>query len=432
MGFGDANISAIINTLGLSDNAAQIPGWQKRLKQGAYTGPEGERIVFQFVDLQRTIQKRTTTFEFNGIDGKFVQDNGHDEGVYPLMCYFTGDDHDRIATAFEGLLTERGRGKLEHPMYGTIDVVPTGTIERQNLMVSAANQTTIMVTFSSTLADIYQQFATVPKSKITQTNEGFDIAAAAQFESDVDLSDPVSQAKMASDVLQVLQDSAQTIRNISNGIASAQRDYDNQARKITQSIDTLVTAPANLASQIIELIKSPARTIADIESKLAGYEFFSRDRENQLSDVKDNNAVALNNLVFLSATNASVVSANSQDFVNRPDALETALNVNRISDSNSAILDALFVDTGFIDTGGMYQASQKAVSQIIGKLVSDSFDLLVERIVYLQRDRNMVDVCSQFYGEVTDQALQRFIDTNRIGGEEMYILKRGRKISYYA
>ena len=289
-----------------------------------------------------------------------------------------------------------------------------------------------MVTFSSTLADIYPQFATVPKSKITQTNDGFDVAAAAQFENDVDLSDPVSQAKMANDVLQLLQDSAQTVRNISNGIATAQREYDNQARKITQSIDTLVTAPSNLASQIIELIKSPARTVADVRNKLAGYEFFSEDRKRKLNNVNDFNSVALNNLVFLSATNAGVVGANVQEFVNRPDALETALNVNRINENNSATLDELFVRTGFVDTGGAYQANQKSVSEITGKLVSDSFDLLIERIVYLNRDRSTVDVCAQFYGNVEDQTLQRFIDTNRIGGEEIYILKRGRKISYYA
>jgi len=256
MGFGDAVVGAIKNALGLDEGGADIPGWQKRLKEAAYTGPEGTRIVFQYVDLKRSINLRNKIFRFNGINGKFIQSNGHDEGDYPIVAFFTGDDQDRLGTAFEGLLTEPGRGKLEHPMYGTFDVVPTGQIQRENLMVNAANQTAIMVTLSTTLADVYPEFGAVPKNTIDQTLGAWDVGAAAAFETTVDLNDPVGQALMGNSVGKALTKSAQTIRAVSGGLASAQRAYDNQARKITESIDTLVTAPANLAGQLIDLVKS--------------------------------------------------------------------------------------------------------------------------------------------------------------------------------
>lgn len=432
MGFGDAVTNAIKNALGVDELGAEIPGWQKRLKTAAYTGPSGNRIEFQFVDLKRTIGLRRAVFRFNGINGRYIQSNGHDEGDYPMVCFFTGDDQDRIGTAFEGLLTEDGPGRLEHPMYGTFDVVPMGTIERENLMVSAANQTVINVTLSSTLANVYPEFGAVPKNTITQTIAGWEVAAAEQFASDVNLEDPLAQTLMANSVSDVLISSAATIRKASEGLAAAQRAYDNQARKITQSINTLVTAPANLGGQLIELLKSTVTPLIDLHTLLSGYAFFSSSRINNLDDVKSNNEIALTNLILSCATNAAVQAANTQEFKNRPDALDAANNISELNDVNSAALDTLFSETGFTDTGDGYHANQKAVSELLGKLVSDSFDLLRERVIYLETDKATVDLCGSLYGDVSDSVLQAFMDNNRIGGDEIYLLERGRRISYYA
>ena len=432
MGFGDAILGSIKNALGLNENETATPGWQKRLKEAAYTGPEGQRIVFQYVDLKRKIEKRTRVFQFNGINGKYIQDNGHDDGEYPMVAFFTGDDQDRIATAFEGLLTETGRGKLEHPMYGTFDVVPTGSIDRENLMVSAANQTVIRVNFSSTLADVYPEFNAFPKNKITQTIEGWDVAAAAEFASTVDTQNPVAAAKMVNDVNKAITKASQTIRAASEGLAEAQLAYDNQARKLTQSLNTIVNAPQNLANQIIQLLKSPARTGLGFLQSLNGYTAFSASQTSGFSSVSGSNEVSLNNLLIICATNAAALSANEATFTNRPDALEAAQSIIALNAANSASLDELFVDTGYTDPGATYQANQQTVSEITGKLVSDSFELLNEKVIVLEKSRSLVDVCSELYGNVDDLTLQQFIDNNRIGGSEIFLLERGRRIVYYS
>ena len=103
-----------------------------------------------------------------------------------------------------------------------------------------------------------------------------------------------------------------------------------------------------------------------------------------------------------------------------------------INEANSAALDELFVNTDFADIGATYQINQKAVAELTGKLVSDSFNLLTERVIYLDRSRSPIDVCSEVYQDVSEETLQRFLNNNLIGGDEFYLLERGRRISYYA
>jgi prophage DNA circulation protein len=432
MGLGDAIVSAVKDTLGLGGDDSTIPGWQQRLKEAAYTSPGGTRIVFQYVDLKRSTKKRTARFQFNGINGAYIQDNGNDEGVYPIVALFTGDDNDRLGTAFEVACLETGRGKLEHPMYGTFDVVPTGTIERSNAMVEEANQTRVMVTFSSTLAEVYPDFSGIPKSQIGQTIAGWDVASAAEFAGNVDLNDPIGQALMGNSVVKGIDKAAQTVRAASNGIAGAQRAFDNQARQLTESLDTLLNAPQDLATQMINLIKSPAGFAEDIGAMLAGYFSFSASLSAGFGDTDNPNDVALNNLMMSCATNATVLSANEIPFKNRADALDTAQNIITLNNANNAALDDLFREQSFLDPGAGFQLNQRAVSQITGRLISDSFGLLPERVIYLQRDRSIVDLCGELYGSVDDSVLQNLIDTNRIGGEELYVVPRGRRIVYYA
>jgi hypothetical protein len=431
MGIGDAIVGAVTSVF--ADEAAierPVAEWELRLKEAAYISPGGTRIAFQYVDLSRVIERRTAIFQFAGLDGKYVQDNGHDDGTYPMLAFFSGDNHDQFATAFERALIERGRGRLEHPMYGTQDVVPTGSITRTNQMVQAANQTTVAVTFSATLANVYPDLLAIPSSQATRILDGWDASVAATFAERVDLDDPVDQSNMAQSVLNALDVSAKTVREISKELASAQLEYDERARAITESIDTLVNAPQNLGFQLIQLIKSPARTAISIESKISGFVDFC---EALLStDTEDENRVALKNLLVTAGTGAAADSANSTEFQSRPQALGAAEDLIALNASNNAGLDEVFTAFAYVDTGDGFKLNEEAVARISGRLVVDAFELLPERAVVLNTARNFIELCSELYGNVEDTTLQRFIDTNSIAGDEFYMLERGRRIVYYA
>ena len=114
--------------------------WNDRIREAAYTSPSGERLTFGYENVSKKIDKKTTGFEFPDADGTFVQDLGHSGRKYPLRVFFWGSDYDQEADAFEAALLERGTGKLEHPIYGTVDVVPFGTITRRDDLKTGATR----------------------------------------------------------------------------------------------------------------------------------------------------------------------------------------------------------------------------------------------------------------------------------------------------
>jgi hypothetical protein len=83
-----------------------------------------------------------------------------------------------------------------------------------------------------------------------------------------------------------------------------------------------------------------------------------------------------------------------------------------------------------VDTGEAYQALKEATSLAVGRLVQQSFSLVPERSITLDRNRTIVDVAAQLYGQV-DSRLDFLIETNKLTGSEILELPRGRKIVYY-
>ncbi len=82
--------------------------WNDRLREAAYTSPDGTRLTFHYENVSRTFDKKTSSFEFPDADGTYIQDTGHSGRRYPMRLFFWGDDYDIDAEAFDALLRERG------------------------------------------------------------------------------------------------------------------------------------------------------------------------------------------------------------------------------------------------------------------------------------------------------------------------------------
>jgi hypothetical protein len=126
----------------------------------------------------------------------------------------------------------------------------------------------------------------------------------------------------------------------------------------------------------------------------------------------------------------SVVSVINNQFSTKTDALSAAVAVLDQLDGVTQWRDANFAALLEIDTGGAYQKLQEAVALTAGFLVEISFTLKQERRVILTRDRTIIDLVAEFYGEVDDR-LDFFIDSNSLTGSEILEVPRGREIVYY-
>src|SRR5690606_4515455 len=349
-------VDAAAGLLGLDG----VASWEDRLQEAAYTSPGGTRIRFIYEDVGRATSKRTTAFEFPGVNDAYVQDNGHGSRRYPLRCIFTGNHCDKLATAFEAALLERGKGKLEHPLYGTFDVVPFGDINRRDDLKSAANQAIVEVTFWTTVDAVYPSGDGNPRSEILAALDGFDLAAAQQFTA-ADLASALQQVNLKSTIRKTLRQVSATLQSVADSVESVNREFRDLQSLVNFGLDVLVGQPLLLAQQIANLITAPARALAGIRSRLDAYRNLlnqllgnsrssSADRALSANHrIKAQNDFRVADLSASSAVAGSVLSVLENEFTTKTEAIEAANEIAEQLDILSQWREQRFEELELID-----------------------------------------------------------------------------------
>lgn len=403
--------------------------WQDRLKEAAYTAPSGTRQTFAFEDVRRQFNKKTTGFEFPDSNQTYVQDNGRTDFKFPLRLFFSGPDHDLEAEAFEGLLSERGVGRLEHPMYGASDVVPFGTITRRDDLATAANQTVIEVTFWKSTRTAFPTTQQDPASEVSQAVDEFNQAVAGAFSGGVSLDNSVEQTTFKNSYLKTLDAAASALRPVAETLDSVDAQFNAIVDSINIGIDTLVGDPLTLALQTTQLIQAPAIALANVQTKLTVYASLANSIIGADTPTSENglqNAKLYANLYVSGA----VLSVLNGQFDTKPQALSAAEQVLTLFSDVSKWIEDGYLTIGALDTGAEYQQLQEAVALAAGFLVELSFDLREERRLVLTRNRTIIDLVAELYGSVDDQ-LDFFIVSNNLTPSEILELPQGREVVYY-
>ena len=411
--------------------------WQDRINEAAYTSPSGERIIFNYENVSKSVDKKTTGFNFPDANGTYVQDMGHSGRRYPLQVIFWGDDYDEEAKFFERLLLERGVGRLEHPVYGTIDVVPFGTITQRDELKTAANQAIIEVTFWETIGLIYPASQADPASNVLSAVDEYNDAAASEFDLDTDLDSAVEQSTFKNSYQALLSGAKSGLQSIAETQADVEKQFNAINDSINNGIDVLISQPLTLASQTMQFLQAPGRALTNIRARLDGY----RDLANSLisgddsvaspgTDSRNSNDFHTKDLYASTYVTGSIISVVNNKFETKTEALEAA---EFILDQFTDVLtwrDDNFESLDQIDIGSAYQQLQEAVALTAGFLVEISFNLKQERRIILDRPRVLIDLVAELYGTVDNQ-IDFFINSNQLSGSEILDLPAGREIVYY-
>jgi len=457
MGF----IDDLKQAVGFGGTTEVEPGWSTRLKKASYKSPSGEEIEYEYENVSVNGRNKTSAFEFADADGTYVQHKGTSSRVFPLRMFFSGNNCDLLADIFEAMIRERGVGKLEHPRYGVIDVVPFGRWRRTDNLVNNANQVIFDVTWFKTIGIIYPTTEGDPQSATLAAIEAFDLASAEQFAGQVDIDSASELAafkdkydalvKKASNVLRVISEKQQKISN----------QFDDVVDSINAGIDVLVADPLTLAFQTKILLGAPGRALSLIKDRLEAYKNLAGDIFSGPdaiatpvfdgpgspgnpgfgpgNDSQSPNAFHLNNLFVTGAVTGQIISVVFNEFENSTDAIEAADEVLDLWDQTTewqdtnyeSIGDTTFSTLGNTDTGEGYQQLQKAVAIITGFLIDVSFTLKQERVYKLDRARTIIDVAAELYQDVGDATLDAIIENNSLTGDEIIELPKGKEIVYY-
>lgn len=444
--------------------------WRDRLKDGVYTSPVTKtQIKFDFTDVSRGFDIRGTAFDFPGVNDSYVQQSGYSSRKYPLVCYFGGKNCDINATAFEATLLEPGIGKLQHPIYGTIPVIPFGAVERNDALATASNQSVVTVTFWTTVAAIYPSSQSNAQNEFANALAAFNAAAAAQFSSGAPNLSKIGDALAAiATIKKFLKKVRGALAKVSDSVASIRKAEGAAFAAINGGMDVLIGQPLQLALQISNLIQAPGKALTGLESRLDAYAALadtifgdsSANPGRALSagsvllahQTQVANDFHISSLFALSAVSGTLVSAMSQPISSGSQGLSPAASTfstrSQVVAAAAAVLDQFdaliawrdqgYADLGTvntdanfqIDTGEAYQALQAAVALTAGYLVNASFSLIPERAIVLTRPRTIIDLAAELYGSVDDK-LDLLISTNNLSGDEILELPKGRRVVYY-
>ena len=407
--------------------------WDDRIREAAYTSPSGIRVVFSYEDVRKTVDKKTTGFEFPDADGTFVQDLGHSGRRYPLRVFFSGGDYDQESDLFESALLERGVGKLEHPIYGTVDVVPFGTITRRDDLKTAANQSITEVTFWETIGLIYPSAQTDPAAAVLTAVDEFNIAEAGEFEEVIDLDTAVERVTFKNSYQALLDGAVNGLQAIANTQDDVRTQFDAIVDSINQGIDVLVADPLTLAAQTTIALQSPARALTNIQARLSAYADLADSiisGDDAVVNPGESNLFHTNDLYASTYVTGSIVSVVNNEFTTKTEALDAAEAILTQLEGVTDWRDENFQSLEEVDTGGAYQQLQEAVALTAGFLVEISFTLKQERRIILDRDRTIIDLAAEIYGSIDDQ-LDFLINSNDLTGSEILELPKGREIVYY-
>ena len=413
-------------------------GWQDRLKEAAYTTPSGQRLTFLYENVSKGFDKKTSSFDFPDAPGTFVQDNGKTSRRLPLRVIFSGDDYDLEATAFEDGLAESGPGKLEHPIYGAIDVVPFGSINRKDNLKTAANQAIIEVTFWETIDLLFPSGQVEPAAEVLAAVAEYNEAAAAQFEEVIEVETAVERATLKSRYQQVLDRARSALQAIADAQDAVREQFNAIYDSITAAIDTLIGTPLTLASQTAIFLQAPGRALVSIRARLDAYTNLANTLITGESAVRTpgNDSQAANDFknddLFASTIiTGAIVSVVNNEFQTKTEALGATQEILALEAAVTAWRDANLESLSLIDTGSAYQQLQEAVAITAGFLVEISFSLKQERSLILDRDRTVIDLVAELHGTTDDDTLNFFINSNDLTGSEILELPKGKEVVYF-
>lgn len=390
--------------------------WEDRQLSPAYTPAGGARMPFDCDEVAVTRDLRGTAYEFQHVDGALIQRTGLGARRYPVRAIFHGPDHDTLAAAFFAGVCSAPTGKLEHPLYGVVDVTPFGPISRRNALVEDAAVSYVEIEMWDTLGATYpaEQVDTVAATRAAV--DAVNTAAAETFGAEAPTGLPGYKARY----LSTLDAIRSTMAPLVAAEDAARRTVDAVYVSINRGVDVLLGDPLTLAFQTIALIKTPAQAVSALSDRLRAYRDLAASMFGGASDP------VTADLIATAATSSQITAALSAEYKTRPGAVQAA----------EAVLVAMDELAAWRETntpaGGTAQAQaiQTAANLAAAALLEISYTLAQERAIYLTRPRTPIDLAAELYGARAD-GLDVLITSNALTWPELLEIPRGRRVVYY-
>ena len=411
--------------------------WADRLQSCTYTSPSGAEFTLAYEDVKRTLKKKTTVFEFVSSDDVYVQDNFVGAKSYPMVVYFSGEDHDLQANDFFEGLSEQGAGKLQHPIYGLLTVNATDDIEQVDRLKTGSNQSAFTITFIETITDLYPSAQVNRNESAQAASTNFDNVKSEEFADGISLDSVAEEQSLINEVNDFVGNVEEGLQELVDNVEDAQKFINDVSTSITNGIDVLIGIPLTLASQCIQLVKSATNTVALIGAKLDSYGDLLDDiigPDNTTTTPTYNN-VGQNSVQtqdLFASTNVSAIADSilATEFETRDEALTAAISVQDSFFEYVEWKERNFASVSIEDEGAGYEALLDHVTKTVDSVIDSASTLQRFRNVVLERDMLVLDFAYQYFGTSDSDTVERVILLNGLDNSDIWTIPKGTLMKY--
>jgi prophage DNA circulation protein len=428
--------------------------WTNEISEAVYTAPSGKRIVFNYESaLSRSTPLKTAEHTFPDVDGAEVQSLGLGGKKFPMTAIFSGGDCLSLAEEFENALSERGYGTLEHPIYGKHTVVPTGSIDRSDDLVSSLNESRVKVTFSETLTDSLPLSELAAEDALDAAIDNYENEASAAFAEMIVTSTVDDEIQLQS--VMTTQDNSlfkgiTKLCEKSGDLKQKQtlfqelNEFKMSVTNWVKKVDTLAVRAQEIATVVIKAARLPSEIAVEAMAKIEGYSSLIKDFLNNVkADPVGANAIKNQFAATSMMVGAMVASlsfgvaksakegASAGKILSRGDVFVIADAVTAQFDVYKNYIDSQVAKNAFVDTGESYEAVLETVIKAVEMLHEVAFDLPMARTIRLGRDRQLYELLCELYGKQGFDRVDEFIMDNGLNADEIELIPMGREVRYY-
>jgi len=411
----------------------------ERLEQFQYESPKKKLFTLNFDTLTRSGGKKVGINEFPDRNVTNEQELGNIANRFPVECYFSGENHDQEADRFFRALEENGIGTLDHPRWGSHDVIPL-TYEQKEDWVNGIARSTFTIEFIKYYPEAEGFFAFL--------NAAFDFAelildaanrilslqtAALRLQRGIAQRIGATQLefnRVKSRATNVLESFTRQEKNFGIRVQELKDRINKEKRQIERNIDDLVKEPAQLVTNLNSLFQLSTSTISSIEAKVSGYKNlleFTGLQLNTPNAIYNPNEATLQGCIASISTSALLASSLEGDIATRSQAVRIADLIYDSVQNLKTIFDRVEALNGIADYD-VYYHFRRFASQCQKILIDRTLRLPTERIVTLTKNITPVVFCYEFLDDIN--RVDEFITYNNLQDMEIILMPEGKQVRF--
>ena len=399
-----------------------------RLRTARYTSPSGSKFTFHFNDLKRAGSKKAGVHELPQQDEADVQDLGNTAIRFAIDAYFTGADYDQTADSFWDALSERGPAKLLHPRWGDLQVLPL-TFVQNEAFVDGMRRASFGIEFIRVSDIQYPTTIVHAEAAIADSLDTAEESTGAAYGAQFDPESAADSAAAKGSLLDSLDDFSEGISGIIAEVESVSEEINRRVRDFENAMDQLILTPMLLAQSLVQLYRTPGRAAVRITRKIDGYGTMLQNLVSYVAPETKSQA-ATRTLQAAAILAGMAESTLTGDLASRSEAVSACEALWAALAAAIELIESVEGSVpGYAAPADIMAWIRDILARAAAMLLEKSFSLKAERRISLEGDRTPLDLVYELYGDI--EHLDEFIDQNRLQGDEIFLIPRGREVAYY-